>query len=527
MEPVSSSATLRDYLRIIFRHKYLFLIVILAVLIPVYLGIQLQTPLYESQVTMIVPAVKEAKAGYYRPTFLGEGITDHLSLVKSNAVLERVVKALKLYERPIDYETNFSTRLKTFLIKLNMERILNRFEKMPHEQKEHFFVDLAVSRLNSNISTDPIKESSMFTITVRDFDPAASAVIANAVSRSYVMFDLEQQIAELKLKFGEKHVTVRQLSNYLEDFSKTLDGRPLPVIEALGPATVKIIEQAQYGLPSEGVSKVGLLIIGFMASIFLSLVLTFTFDFLDPTFKSPQEVEAVLNIPVLGTIPKKKSKIKPLINDSSNLPPDYVKSYQNLSEQMYLMVKDKSIKSFLVTDIEGSRETPAIIANIGLYLSGKQGHKVLIIDANFRTPLLSQLLHVADNSGLSDVIEGKVTFEDAVHDLGSNLYVLSSGNTEYNPVILLESSHIADIVNKSREKFEIIIITCADLRGFKDSAVLSSVVDGIIILIDEGKTHRMVAINAIAPMTNKKANIIGAILNNRTYVIPGIIYKLT
>ena len=129
--------------------------------------------------------------------------------------------------------------------------------------------------------------------------------------------------------------------------------------------------------------------------------------------------------------------------------------------------------------------------------------------------------------GLTDVLEGKVPFENAVQDLGSNLYVLPTSKTVLNPATLLNTSIMSNIIKKAQEQYELVFINGTDLRNFTDTAILSSITDGIAIVINEGKARRQVVKDAIASLEQKKINLIGAILNNRTYVIPEIIYKLT
>ena len=89
------------------------------------------------------------------------------------------------------------------LIDHNVRAFNREIENFPEEQKEAFLFRRAVESLKENIKVEPIRDTNMFTISVRDYNPVGAALIANVVSRSYVMFDLEQQLAELKLKYGK------------------------------------------------------------------------------------------------------------------------------------------------------------------------------------------------------------------------------------------------------------------------------------------------------------------------------------
>ena len=210
----SKETTLRDYIRVIFRYKIVFFILPLAIIIPVYIFLELKTPTYQSSVKMYVGALKEIETDYYKELIDQSVVHNHAEFVKSNIVIERVVKALRLYEVPIDYELRFASRVKARLIKRNVEKFKQNLAKMPEEQRQAFLFQIALNRLKGSVSALPVKGLSFFEITVRDFNPAAAVVIANSVSRSYVIYDLEQQISELKLQYGEKYSTVQKLEDY-------------------------------------------------------------------------------------------------------------------------------------------------------------------------------------------------------------------------------------------------------------------------------------------------------------------------
>ena len=522
------TSTLRDYLKVIFRHKYVVIVTFITIMISTFIGLELNTPIYEANIKILITAVKETEAPYYKEFFGGGSVTQTQSEIAiSNPVIARVAMALRVYERSLDYEKKFASPLKSALLDFRIKKINSELEKLTPEQKRIFLFRKAIEELKANIEVEPLKGADILIITVRDFSPVGAAIIANAVSRSYVIFDLEQQVAELKLKYGEKYSTAIQLQNYIENLQKSLDGRPVSDIESIGPASVKIIEQAVVPLePVKIINGPVAIVLAFFVSISLGIILAFGLEYLDQTFKSPQDAEGFLNIPLLGAIPKRKAKDTLLINDTK-LITDYTQSYQNLSEQIYLLMKDKNLKSILITDAEASEETPAVIANLGIYLSHKAGHKALIIDANLRNPLIHRLFNVSNKSGLADVLEGKISFDDAIQNVDSTLFVLPAGDTIFNPSTILDSFKLSNVIKTAEENYEMVFVACADLKHFTDAVVLSSNVNNIVLVINEGKIRRQVVKSAIAPLEQKKANLIGVILNNRSFAIPKIIYKLT
>jgi len=188
-------------------------------------------------------------------------------------------------------------------------------------------------------------------------------------------------------------------------------------------------------------------------------------------------------------------------------------------------MKDKNLKSILITAASPLDGSTTIIANLANFLSNTAGHKVMVIDANLRAPAIHKVFNISDNTGLANVLEGKISLEKATQALGPNLMVLPAGNTALNSTPLLDSTNMLNVMNTAKEKYEFVFVDYANLRSFKDACVLCLHLDGIALVVNEGKTRHHTIKGLIAPLKHKKANMIGVILKNRTYDIPKMIYE--
>jgi len=516
--------TLRDYLRVVFRQKWIILLCFFTVMVTVAMGLMLKTRVYKSQVKLLISGQKAVESPYY--TDIGyqnmQVTLTQSEIVRSNPVMERAVRALGFSQRPLDYEIRFCGPLKAALLGWQMRNVDARLAAMDPKEKQAMLYRRALEELKSSIKVEPVRDTNIFTITASDYNPIGAAIIANVVSRSYLIFDLEQQLAELQIKYGEKHLAVLQLRDNIEKMTQGLNGQPLSDIDAIGPASVKIIEQASVPLSPSGISKKLTLMLAFFMAIFLSIMLAFAFEYLDQTFKNPMDIENFLNLPFLGSI-------------MSGAKED---SYRNLSDQVYLLMKDKGLKSLLMASTLADESAPEIIANLGRYMAERADHKVLVIDADLRKPVIHLALNIrnkaglvhtvydiTNKNGLVDVIEGKLTFDKAAQALGPNLTVLTAGETMLNPVVLLDSHATSKLFESITPKYDVILVNCPNLKDYKDAAVISPYLDGVIIVINESRTRRQVVKSAIATLQRKKANIFGAVLNNRSFVIPKMIYE--
>ncbi len=523
----STDISIRDILRPIFRQKLLALFITVIVMTSIYVAIQLRTPRFTSSVTMLVTGVMQKDVEVQRSLGPGKLIETHMVLVRSKPIMERVVRALKLYERPIDYEKKFTTLFKVKLLERRNEKLNEQVAAMTNDQRQSYFFNRAVNDLYGRVSMRPLGKTSMFTITVREFDPRIAAVIANVVSRSYLIFDLEQQIAELLLIYGEKNVTIEKLENYIKKLEDTLDGRILTDIEALGPASVKIVAQAGVGSQLRmRPSAASAYMIGILLSTFISLLFALGLDYLDNSLSSPGDVEKYLKVPFLGSIPKRRRGRNNLIK-YTNPGTKYTDSYKNLSNRIYMLMKEKAVKTIIMTDAEGSKDNSAVVANLGIMASLKTGQKVLVIDADVRSGVVSQIFNISDSAGLSDVLNKRITFEDAVQDMGSGLSFLPSGKTDSNPLVILSSSEMNELIKKTEEIYDMVFIHCANIVNYSESIILAAYADSVILIVNEGVVKRHILQDAINLFVQKDINIMGVVLNNRKYVIPEILYRLT
>ena len=527
IEHDSKETTLRDILKVFFRHKAVMVVSFIVVLATVMLGLELRTPEYEASVKMLVTGAMQKDLDYERSLGPGSLVGTQMDLVKLRPILKRTVEALNLDQRPIDYEINFCSAIKRSLIEYTSEEVKLQLSNMRAEERQNYLLNDAMTKLDSKITTSPQMDTSMFIINVRDYSPDMAVAIANVVSRSFIIFDIEQQIAELQLTYGSKNETIIKLTKYIENLENSLDGRLLSDMEAMGPASVKIVSQAAWGEPVEMKPGNGLAIaLAIIMGIAASSLLAYGFDYVDQTIKSPQDVDKFLNLPFLGSILKGKSKNYQSA-ENMDLTSNYAISFQKASNQLYGKMKNRNIKTVVITGTEGSKENAATISNLGLFLSFKANCKVLIVDADVRLSMISKHFSLSDISGLVDVLEGKISYNDAVQEVSPNLFVLPSGQTSPDSANLLELGTMHELINEAEEHFEMILVNCGNIKDYHDINTLFSYINNLVLILNEGKVKRQIVKHLIAPLEQRDMKIIGVILNECEYAIPEIIYKLT
>jgi Mrp family chromosome partitioning ATPase/capsular polysaccharide biosynthesis protein len=525
MEKINSSnKTLRDYLTPVFRHKLVIIITFILVSIATYIVLLFNTNLYEAKVLIYTKGVPQIDSETYRGLIAPRIQQTQMAIVTSKPVLKRTVMALGLDKRSLTYEANFCNPIKVPLIKWQARKIQKELDALNPEIRSHNRLFSAMANLKRSISTEVVGNTEIFEISVKDFSPVNASEIANVLSRSYVIYDLEQQLVELNMKYGDLHPTVQQLHDNIEKMNNNLNGKEVSDLEAIGTASVKIIEQASSNYVPIGRPKMLIFLAGIAVALGAGVGFAFVIDKFSKTFNSPQDFIDHLNLPVIGTVPKRIFyNTKKIGKDGSS--EIYESFMSDLADQMIIFMKLQKLKTLLFVSAHPDSSSSTITSNLGYYLADRDTN-VLVIDANITNPVINMLLKLEDRPGLVDIINGTVrSLEEAIVLQNNNLGFMPVGTYQEDTAGMINEKNFKAILKSCANKYEAILIDCTHTKKFPDITMLSAYVDGVVFVANEGKDRIQEIKNIINMLGKHKINIIGGILNNRTFPIPGWLYK--
>ena len=139
--------------------------------------------------------------------------------------------------------------------------------------------------------------------------------------------------------------------------------------------------------------------------------------------------------------------------------------------------------------------------------------RVLLIDADMRRPTLHEKARCANEVGLSDVLNGTSLLEDAVHEAGPGLDILTSGTAGANPVVLLES-YFNDVLATARERYSMVIVDAPAFSAVTDGLQIAARVDGSLLVVVGDTTDEKEACNTVAQLSRLGlTNILGIVVN--------------
>jgi capsular exopolysaccharide synthesis family protein len=189
-------------------------------------------------------------------------------------------------------------------------------------------------------------------------------------------------------------------------------------------------------------------------------------------------------------------------------------SYRALRTSLLLTSLGAPPKVILVTSAlpEEGKTTTSINSAIVL---AQRGTRVLLIDADLRRPSIHKTLGMAPGNGLSNVLTGGATLQQAVvqSNISSSLWVLPAGTPPPNPAELLGSGNMRDVLAKLREQYDHIVIDTPPTLSVTDAVIMSTKADAVILVIRAGQTTKQALRRARDLLTQVNARTCGVLLN--------------
>jgi succinoglycan biosynthesis transport protein ExoP len=260
-----------------------------------------------------------------------------------------------------------------------------------------------------------------------------------------------------------------------------------------------------------------------MLSILLGVGLALFLDYLDRTVKTSQDVEAAAGAPVLGMIPILDDVPRDGEGEMLKARDLYVFTHpksraaeccRSIRTNLLFSSADRDLKVLTVASPNPREGKTTSVIYMGTTMA-QSGQRVLLVDTDMRRPRLHKSMGVPRGLGLSNLMLGESSFDDCIKTSEiPNLYVLPCGPTPPNPAELLLSHKFQQILEGLRERFDRIILDSPPLQFVTDAAVLSRRSDGVIVVVQAGKTMRDDLARSVKQLRDVNAPLIGVILND-------------
>ncbi len=273
-------------------------------------------------------------------------------------------------------------------------------------------------------------------------------------------------------------------------------------------------------------------LIGVLVGLGLGVGIAFVLEYVDNSVRTMEDVER-LGMSVMATIPhiapeptagvfakmngqgdpEVKSINERLVTQLKPRSP-VSEAYRTLRTNILFSNPERPKKVFLLTSSGPKEGKSTTVANLAITFA-QMGNRTLLIDADLRKPIQHSLFGLDKSNGLTNILVGRSTFDDAVKPLAAlpELHVLSCGVIPPNPAELLGSVAMAQLIDLARENYSIILIDTPPVLAVTDASILSPKVDGVMLLVRSGDTAREAVVRAHEQLKRVGAPVLGIIVN--------------
>jgi len=294
-------------------------------------------------------------------------------------------------------------------------------------------------------------------------------------------------------------------------------------------SNVSTVEEARVPSQPIGPQRVRNIIMALLASLGIGVGLAFLLDYLDDTLKTVEDVDRYLHLPTLALIPAPREQRRLLGRGAPPPEPSSVtalaliedvrspvaEAYRHLRTSLLLSTAGQPPKTILVTSSQPSEGKTTTAVNIATMLA-QTGAEVLLIDCDLRRPRIHAHFGVSNARGVTNYLSGDTEIAGLVqtYDKLPNLKIIPSGPVPPNAAELLGSDEMRKFLYALSEEFTHVVIDSPPAISFTDASILSTMVDGVMLVVHGGRSSRAVVRRAKQQLQDVGAHLFGIVLNN-------------
>ena len=322
---------------------------------------------------------------------------------------------------------------------------------------------------------------------------------------------LEQQQLQLQRQLSVAQVTYQEL---LKQFQL------IQVLESQNVGNSRVISEAL--VPERPVSPKILLnlALGGFLGVLLGAGTALLLESMNQSLKNIEEANRLLGFPLLGTIPiySEKNPKNPQegrqelpVLDNPYSPVST--SFEMLQTNLGFTLSDKELRVILLTSSIPSEGKSFVAANLALAAAAQPGRRVLLLDADMRRPRQQSIWEIHNLLGLSNILAGQTQLKNAVQEVSPQVHILPAGKIPPNPVTLLDSQRMADLIQEARDEYDFVIIDTPPLTAVTDPMIVGKYVDGLLLVVRPGIVEYSAVKSAKLLLEQARVLTLGMVVN--------------
>lgn len=343
-------------------------------------------------------------------------------------------------------------------------------------------------------------------------------------------------------QLGQQVQTIQKMSDELQS-----ELQKAKMAEAVEAGQVEIVDLASVPyspIPSGASRKVTL---GVIVALLVGIGLAVVVDGMNTSIRRRTDIEKVLQVPGLAVIPRlsrttnvdrglqralpraangkrskssrKKSPLQELVT-VTDMRSASAEAYRTLRTNLIFSQSVQTLRTVLVTSASPGEGKTTTAANLSVSFA-HHGMRVLLVDCDLRRGRVHKIFDIPRDPGITELVIGREEAENVIRQTNvTGLYVIASGNLPPNPSELLGGDRMRKVLASLSEGFDLIVVDTPPLLAASDGAILSTLADGVVVVLRAGSTETDAAQQAIQQLQGVGARVVGAVLNDPDAKVP-------
>jgi polysaccharide biosynthesis transport protein len=388
------------------------------------------------------------------------------------------------------------------------------------------------------IAASEVAQTNVIALTATNASPVQAARIANAYASAFVEQTQKTAMSNLTTAQATLHEQINSLGKQI----RSLQGKAgattqvsalinqqavlkeeVAQLEVNGATATSGVESVTSARPPTSPSSpkpIQDALLGLAVGLLLGLGAGFLRESLDDRLSSKDAAERFGAAPVIAMVPMvnswRKGNRSEVASRSEPTSPA-AEAYRSLRTSLQFTRQAQELRTLLVTSPAAAEGKTSTLANLGAVFA-QAGERVVLVSCDLRRPRLGQLYGIEEQAGLTTVLLGQQTLEQALQQVPGYdcLWLLGAGPVPPNPAELLDGPKAREIFAALKENFDLVLVDSPPVLPVTDAMVLSKYADGTLLVVAAGQTKRAELQRAAERFSQAKASVVGIVLNEVT-----------
>jgi capsular exopolysaccharide synthesis family protein len=262
----------------------------------------------------------------------------------------------------------------------------------------------------------------------------------------------------------------------------------------------------------------------------IGLTLVFGLEYLDDSFRFPEEIGEVLGLPFFGLVPSAswdpddlRSHVLANVDQKSGL----AEAYRSIRSSLLFSGDEARVKILALTSAVPKEGKTTTCLNLAVSLA-QAGSRVLLVDGDLRRGELHKYFGLEGGRGFSDILIGQAKPEAVIQRTGiPNMDLVATGPFPPNPGEIILRPELQSFLEYAKRTYDRVIIDCPPIMAVSEAGILAAMAEGVVVVIWAGQTSKKLTQLAVQQLKERGAKILGCVLNNLDFQRVGYYYYST